>query len=201
MDWNERYVLGDTPWDKEAPAPAIGQIARQKPALFSAGRKVLAPGCGYGHDAIELARQGLQVTGLDISPLAMKAAKARTPGDLSIEWLADDAFNLPASRKGMYDMVWEHTFLCAISPDMREEYVKAMWRYLKPNGCLLGVFFTNPDMAPGDGPPYKIPREEIIDLLGSLFSLEWETEPDDHYPGREGREHIMLFRRLSTCCE
>ena len=201
MDWQERYVNGDTPWDKNAPAPAINQISLQKPALLSPGRKVLVPGCGYGYDALALAELGLDVTGLDIAELALQKASTLTPDNLSVEWLADDAFQLPASRHHRYDMVWEHTFLCAIAPEMREEYVKAMWRYLKPNGCLLGVFFTNPDMAPGEGPPYKIPRSEIIELMGSLFALEWETEPTEHYPGREGREHIMLFRRLSSCCE
>src|SRR5258708_8231894 len=45
-DWNERYVLGDTPWDKGAPPPPLlSWMARYVPLTGD----VLVPDCAFGH--------------------------------------------------------------------------------------------------------------------------------------------------------
>jgi methyl halide transferase len=73
-DWNERYVLGDTPWDKGAPAPPLlSWIARYGPLIGD----VLVPGCGLGHDvrAIAKASREARVVSLDVAPFALIQAK------------------------------------------------------------------------------------------------------------------------------
>ena len=75
MDWNRRYIEGDTPWDKGDAHPALG-VALAQSALSG---RVLVPGCGTGHDVRALAGQGLEVTGLDIAPLALEKARAHPP--------------------------------------------------------------------------------------------------------------------------
>ncbi|MFM8766042.1 MAG: thiopurine S-methyltransferase, partial [Spartobacteria bacterium] len=46
VDWNTRYVAGDTPWDKGTAHPALVARLQNQPLKGS----VLVPGCGAGHD-------------------------------------------------------------------------------------------------------------------------------------------------------
>lgn len=204
MDWQQRYIVGDTPWDKGQAAPALVKLLAERPYLFQGKREILVPGCGKGYDAVSLAEAGLRVTGVDIAQIAIDAAQLAIPVSLEsvLRYACEDLFALPESFVGVFDMVWEHTCFCAISPADRAAYVRAMWHSLKPGGCVLGVFFTNPEMEPGEeGPPFKASRDEIREIFGELFSLEWEWIPDVFYSGREGRERVMLLRRLSVCGE
>lgn len=60
---------------------------------------VLDAGCGTGRIAIELARRGLQVAGVDVDPTMLEQARAKAPdlswaeGDLST-WTTDERFDL-----------------------------------------------------------------------------------------------------------
>ena len=193
MDWQDRYLSGDTPWDKGASAPSLLPLIEEKPELFS-GQRVFVPGCGIGHDAKELAKYGLNVVGGDIAPLAIARAKVGNPHAVDFREL--NILKIPESLVGSFDMVWEHTCFCALDPTLRADYVAAMWGLLKPNGVVLGVFFTNPDVIPDEGPPYKTSCEELREIFSSHFSLEWVAEPKAFYQGREGREHLMLFKKL-----
>ena len=73
-DWNERYVLGDTPWEKGASAPPLlAWMSRYGPLTGD----VLVPGCGLGHDvrAIANASADARVVGLDLATEALVQAK------------------------------------------------------------------------------------------------------------------------------
>ena len=194
MDWQKRYLSDDTPWDKGAPAPSLARLIEENPNIFK-GKRIFVPGCGIGHDAKELASHGLNVVAGDIAPLAIARAKKLNPNRVDFREL--DILKIPESLLGCFDLVWEHTCFCALEPKLRADYVAAMWRLLKPNGIVLGVFFTNPDVVPTEGPPYKTSCEELREIFGSHFALEWLAEPKDFYKGREGREHLILFKKLT----
>ena len=59
----------------------------------------------------------------------------------------------------LFDWVFEHTLFCAIDPAERDEYVRAVLRWLKPNGQYLAVNYLIPDEA---GPPFGTTREEAL---------------------------------------
>jgi len=98
--------------------------------------------------------------------------------------------------KGEFDAVVEHTCLCALPPAWRERYREAVAGLLKPGGRLIGVFFINPEMDPGEtGPPFGISEAELKALMAPRFQLVESYVPETAYPGREGRERIGVFEK------
>ena len=81
--WDLRYGHGVTPWDRGGCNPALvrwldrGELDRCR---------VLVPGCGRGHEVIELARRGLDVTAVDLAPTALDTLA----GALAAEGLSAD---------------------------------------------------------------------------------------------------------------
>ena len=187
-DWNARYALGDTPWDKGAAHPVLFHDSTKD---FLSGR-VLVPGCGTGHDAHALAARGFDVTGLDISPLALEAAKS---GPGNVEYILGSLFELSPDFESAFDGVFEHTCFCAIDPGHRADYVRAVVSALKPGGRFLAVFFLDPGND-GYGPPFGCTRGEIETLFRPFFRVMREESVIPTFAGREGRELLMLMERV-----
>ncbi|MGE9268612.1 MAG: methyltransferase domain-containing protein [Verrucomicrobiales bacterium] len=198
MDWEQRYLASDTPWDLGQAAPPLLELAREKPALFRPHRRLLVPGCGLGHDARFLASLAPEVTAVDISPEALAQARALDP-ERSADWQEGDFLARDEPHEQPYDLLWEHTCFCAIPPERRGDYVASAHHHLKPGGVLLGLFFLDPPNAFEDGPPFGVNREELRELFGRFFILEWENPAPPSAPERKGRESLMLWRRLGAC--
>jgi SAM-dependent methyltransferase len=75
------YAVGFTPWERMADAPIAGQIAglfaREEEGREPPYGAALDLGCGSGIWAVELARRGWQVTGVDFVPKALRRARSR----------------------------------------------------------------------------------------------------------------------------
>lgn len=197
MNWNEMYERGETPWEKGLPTPVLAEMHAKRPEVFQG--QTFVPGCGTGHDVRWLAEHGCRpVLGADIAPLAIERAKATDTKGLASYRLID-LFNLPQDVVGAFDLVWEHTCLCALDPSMREQYVQAVRSVLKKNGMVAGVFFINPEMDPGEtGPPFGISVAELEALWRAAgFELLDAWVPTAAYPGREGRERAAILRLVS----
>ncbi len=202
MDWENAYQQKNTPWDKGAAAPPLEewlQKAAPLPVELASGHW-LSPGCGLGHDVRLLAEHlpDANFVGADISPTALSAAQ-RFDNPRSVQFRDLDIFALPASEKGNYDAVWEHTCFCAINPSQRDHYVAAMAEALKPGGLLIGVFFIDPydeDHPIGSGPPFGVEIETLREHFRSHFTEVESFVPQTAYPGREGCEFFVLFRKL-----
>lgn len=64
------------------------------------GSAVLDVGCGTGRHAVELARRGFAVTGLDVSPGMLAQARARADAaDVEVEWVYADATAFDLGRR------------------------------------------------------------------------------------------------------
>lgn len=65
------------------------------------GQRVLDVGCGTGRHAVPLAAQGLQVTGVDLSPAMLARARARAmAAGVELELIEGDARHLPDHLTG-----------------------------------------------------------------------------------------------------
>jgi SAM-dependent methyltransferase len=153
---------------------------------------VLVPGCGSGHDVRAISSKGAEVTGLDLSETALRFARDFPRAGSEI-YEQGDLFALPKEWDAQLDWVFEHTCFCAIPPERRADYVRAVSRVLKPGGHYLAIFFLDPGVE--QGPPHGSTREEITALFDPDFELLEEWIPEKTFAGREGQELCQLRRR------
>lgn len=191
VNWEERYQIGDTPWEKGYAAPPLVDFLKN----HSIQGDIFVPGCGSGHDVRALAAQGARVTGLDVAITAIAKACAFPMAGKEVYELGD-LFALPSTWQCRFDWVVEHTCFCAIPPSRRIDYVNAISGIIKPSGYFLAIFFTNPDAE--QGPPFGVTNEEILQLFDPNFELMEEWIPTRTFEGREGRELCQIRRRKAS---
>ncbi len=185
-DWEAHYQANDMPWEKGEAVPGLVDWLAAHP---NAPRgKVLVPGCGLGHDVRAWAAAGFQATGFDIAPSAVERAKVAGMPERTEFRLGDFLADEPHAS---FDWVFEHTCFCAIQPNQREDYVRAVLRWLKPGGHYLAVNYFIPDK---EGPPFGVDREEIWVRFSPHFELLEEWTPRS-YPNRTGLERMFLWKR------
>lgn len=191
VDWQSRYLAGDTPWDKGAPHPALSVLLKTHPF---AGR-VLVPGCGSGHDVRAIAAAGaVEVVGMDIAPAALEAAHC-FPASGRESYVLGDFLAGDASRLGPFGAIFEHTCFCAIPPVRRPDYVVAAAAALGEGGVFTGVFFLDPDNPDPDSPPFGADSRELLEEFQPFFDLVETQTRFATFSGRENREAILVFRR------
>lgn len=191
-DWESCYQQGNTPWDKgDASPPLTAWVTKNRPL----GR-AMVPGCGTGHDVVMLAEAGLESMGVDLSTTAVHRARAAYP-EHQTRFHHGDLFDLPTEWSGSFDYVFEHTCLCALQPEQRTAYETAVHSLLRPGGLLVGIWFINPEMDPGEsGPPFGISLEELDQLFPTArWTREEDEVPSTAYEGREGRERLRVLRK------
>lgn len=99
-------------------------------------RSVLDAGCGTGRVAIELARQGVDVVGVDLDPSMLDTARRRAP---SLEWIHADLTEL-SLRKRFDAVVMAGNVLLFTTPGSEAAVVGACARHLGPERALVAGF-------------------------------------------------------------
>lgn len=133
--FSEDYLLTHVP-------PEADQVSRQcdfywDSLALKVGSTVLDVGCGLGLHAVELARRGCLVVGIDLSlPMITRAAELAQESNLRINFLHSDIRDI--GFEGTFDAV-----LCAgttfgfFSDEDNEDVLRRMYEALKPGGRLL----------------------------------------------------------------
>lgn len=190
-DWEARYQTGDMPWEKGEPSPGLVDFLATHTEVKRGS--VLVPGCGTGHDARAWAKAGFAVTGLDLAPSAIRLSQERTvTAGLEAEFrlgsfLDDDPI-------AQFDWIFEHTLFCAIDPKRRDDYVRALLRWLKPNGQFLAVHYMIRD---SEEPPYGCTQQELMERFSPHVELKQGWVPRS-YPNRTGLELMLWWQRKQT---
>ncbi|MGZ3723765.1 MAG: methyltransferase domain-containing protein [Bdellovibrionales bacterium] len=187
--WTNIYQTETPGWELGRESLVLGSIL---PQLKLNKARVLVLGAGSGHDAAYFARQGHMVTAVDFSPEAIERMRANYGSLESLKILQADAFNLPAEMDGRFDLVFEHTCYCAISPERRNDLVKVWKRMLAPGGDLLGIFFVNEKR---NGPPFGGSEWELRERLKSSFNFLFWTRWRLSQESRKARELVVYAKK------
>lgn len=154
----------------------------------------LAPGAGRGHDAAALAAAGWETTVVDISATAAAYAAERYP---AVRYVVGDALDpdfVLAQIGGQVDLLWDHTFFCALPPDLRGRVGDLASEVVRPGGLLAsGVFPLDRDPAE-DGPPWAY-RPEDMDAVLDGFERVQTGEPTQLSRTLPWRHQLAVWRR------
>jgi SAM-dependent methyltransferase len=165
------YRYFRAPWD-------IG--AREELLLLvNSGRikpcRAIDLGCGTGANAIYLAQNGFEVTGVDFAEAAIDKAKARAlDADVHVEFIVDDLTNL-RHVSGRFDFLLDYGVLDDLRLPQREPYVQSMLALTHARSHYLLWGFEYP-MRWWERflPFYDIPFSlgEIEQRFGPYFEIE-----------------------------
>jgi SAM-dependent methyltransferase len=187
--WSARYAAGKTPWDFGGVPEAL-TLFLARPA---AERKVLIPGCGSGYEVQAFAAAGHDVTAIDFSPAALERAK-RVLGVLAERVVLGDFFTYDFGAR-RFDLIYERTFLCSMSPSRRPCYVDRAADLLSPGGSLIGLFLYG--RASSSGPPFPLADGEAGDLFNGRFELTRSEAVADSLPLFRGMEKWQEWRKIA----
>ncbi|MCI4355025.1 MAG: methyltransferase domain-containing protein [Thermoplasmata archaeon] len=166
-DTFDRAYEGTPPWDIGRPQPEVVRLADD--GEFSG--TVLDLGCGTGENALELARRGLTVWGVDSSPNALR--RARTKGaerGLSVTFRRADALHLE-TLETTFDAVLDCGLFHVFDDAARADYVASLGRAVRVGGRYFLLVFS--DAEPTDwGGPRRISEREIL----SAFHSGWKVD-------------------------
>ncbi|MDA0347693.1 MAG: methyltransferase domain-containing protein [Verrucomicrobia bacterium] len=192
MNWEELYQNKEVFWNKGAPSPPMKQYLER----HAVQGRALVPGCGHGHEVALAVQLGLDATGLDIAPTGVAEARTLYP-ELAERFVAGDLFEPPENLRGIFDVVLEHTCMSGLHPTLRADYRRGIDLTLRPGGLLIGVWFINPDLDPGEeGPPFPFSVTDLTALFADGYEIVEDYEPDTAFEGRAGRERMRVLRRL-----
>ncbi len=185
--WTQKYQASPSPsWDLDRPHPELKSFLQQ---LKINKCRILVPGCGLGHDAAFLAEQGHVVTAMDFSETAIKEAQKRYGHLEHINFVVADIFNPPEIYLKSFDLIFEHTLYCAISPDQRDQLVHTYEKYLDETGHLLAIFFVVPKR---EGPYFGSSEWEVREKLQKRFKFYYWTRLKHSPDWRNGAE-LMVY--------
>src|SRR4051812_10528508 len=103
--WDERYRKGEKPWDTGQPSSELRRVLEETPLRPC---RALELGCGTGANAVWLAREGFDVTAVDISPLAVAEARRRAEeAGVGVRFLAADVLRPPDELQGPFDFFFD----------------------------------------------------------------------------------------------
>lgn len=103
-------------------------------------RSVLDAGCGTGRVAVELARRGLDVAGVDLDASMLDVARAKAP---DLAWVAADLATVDLGRT--FDVVvLAGNVMIFLAPGTEGRVVANLARHVAPGGALVAGFSLQP---------------------------------------------------------
>ncbi|KAJ5532654.1 hypothetical protein N7494_009206 [Penicillium frequentans] len=184
------------PWDAGFPNPALEDtLVKQRATIGgpmaedaqgqSYRRKVLVPGCGRGVDVLLLASFGFDAYGLEYSPGAIEACKKEEAENNSWYRVRDQAIgrgkvtfvqgdffddawlqSIGVPPNG-FDIIYDYTFFCALSPALRPKWALRHTQLLAPSpkGNLICLEFPRHKNPLAAGPPFPVSSEAYMEHL------------------------------------
>lgn len=158
----ERYYRdGYASWDIGRPQKSISKLVET--TRFR--DPVLDLGCGTGEHAFLLASKGLQVTGVDISPTAIRRAEEKQKRRVEkVTFVRADVLKWTPSDGTKFGTVLDVGMFHCLGPAAVPKYVRKLSTLLRPGGELFLMCIAE---SPHDEPrwPYSHSRRSLQEIF------------------------------------
>ena len=188
-DWDARYAAAEAGLFGEAPNDYVRAVA-SRPDF--AARTALCLADGDGRNSTWLAGQGLAVTALDLSPVAVDKAQARdaAAGHRVSRTVADLADWAPPAA-----VSWDAAFLIYLQCEeaVRLRAIEIAGAALAPGGWFVLEAFAKPSSTPtGLGPDDAALLYSIAELEASLPGFDIVEALEGRVRLEEGERHTGI---------
>ena len=167
-DWDVHYQTGNPPWETGEPSAELSRVIAEQRIRTC---RVIDLGCGSGINAVWLAQEGFDVTGVDFSGLAIAKAHQRAAiAGVTVRFLQADVIDLPHDL-GQFPFFFDRGCYHAVRRGDVNGYLRSVQRITAPGsiGLVLAGNAKDPH-EPGQGPPV-VSEEELRAELGTVFEI------------------------------
>ena len=188
--WHSRWENSQHGWHE-----ADGNVSLRKywPRL-AAGSRVLVPLCGKSVDLLWLAKQGCEVTGVELSEIAARSFFEEA--GLQHEYDKTDGFSWFRNRDAgiaiacgnyfefsdqPFDALYDRASLVALPPKKRPQYIRQTKKILKPGAKQL-LLTLEYDDANIEGPPFSVLADEVLGYWPGLQRVHEHNDIDNSPP-------------------
>ncbi len=146
-------------------------------------RSVLDAGCGTGRVAIELARRGMDVVGVDLDASMLDVARNKQP---DLTWIRGDLAEVDLGRT--FDVVvLAGNVMIFLAPGSEHRVVANLARHVSPGGALVAGFQLQ------DGRLTLADYDSMVAVAGLQLAERWATWDRDPFTG--GDYAVSVHRR------
>ncbi|WP_159449093.1 bifunctional 2-polyprenyl-6-hydroxyphenol methylase/3-demethylubiquinol 3-O-methyltransferase UbiG [Demequina sp. NBRC 110055] len=166
--WEAKYREREALWSGQPNAPLVDEVENLAPA------SALEVGCGEGADAVWLATQGWQVTGVDLSATALARAQvhAEASGVSSHVTFTDRELSAVIADHGPWELV---TSMYTHPGEGGRWLVETLAAAVAPGGRLLVVGHHPTDPHAAEHPDLARSAFAAEDVADVLDRSEWEV--------------------------
>lgn len=185
-DWLARWQQNNIGWHEQG---GNANLRKFWPTP-SGSRRVLVPLCGKSEDLRWLLDQGHDVTGVEVSELAIETffreqaidyivtetggLRCYVATEMPLAIYCCDYFDFTETG---FDALYDRAALVALPPDTRKGYARHTAARLKPAAALLVLTLTY-DQSRVQGPPFSVTPDEVraywpgIELVASCNDIQ-----------------------------
>ena len=184
--WDERYAR-----EEAVPERGAADFLVEQRGLLPAGGRALDVAMGTGRNALYLASLGYEVTGIDVSGVAVERCRAEAERlGLRVEAVQADlgSYQIP---RAAYDVVIDFYFL-------QRDLAPALAAALRPGGVLVFESFTTEQRRFGWGPAqddFLLRPGELRTLFAGLEELAYREGLVESQSGRGTKAVAGLVSR------
>jgi thiopurine S-methyltransferase len=166
--WHERWQRHEIGFHQSGTHPALDQ--HWASLDLPPGARVLVPLAGKTRDMLWLAARGLEVIGIELSPIAVEEFHAEHPGAQNIDLRCGDFFDLQPDSLGTIHAIFDRAALVALPPTMRERYAHHL-THLSSSGTRSLLVTMEYDQNEMPGPPHAVHPAEVQRLYGEHHDI------------------------------
>jgi SAM-dependent methyltransferase len=185
----------DLPWHRDEPDPWLVNVVEKR----NEPGKALDLGCGTGSFSVYLAKQGYDVTGLDLFPRALEMGRERaTREGVNVTWVQADLFTWKPQHQ--FDFILDSGCLHSLVGGNLERYKERLLSWLAPGGdYVLGHWGKKHALDWLPIGPRRRSREQIEKLFSpELQEIQYEQQLMTNVPRPFGPTVLVMafwFRR------